>query len=685
MGYLKATNLDSLKRIVNSIPDSEKAVVYIQILKHANFKTSTDSFFHYSERARYYAIKFKDYKNEALANVFLGMYYGSVNKHTNSIDSYNKALIIFKNEKDFSRATKVYREIAEELISQGNYDSAANLLFEALKYCEKNKYDYGKADINSALGRLYRHLGESEKALNCLTIAKEIEENRDQPNQRVIVQIVKLLGLTKYDQNKFDEALNLFQEGLKYKWINESPVDMMTFNNSIAIVYAKQKDYNKALEYYHIALKSALETKSPNLICAARLNIGNTYQLLNQNIIAIKELKAGLEIADKYGFTKWQRYGYLYLSEAYEGLKDHENALTSYIKYKDFSDSLKIEESKQHIAELATKYETEKKEKQIGFLNKENEIQKLKLLASDNKYKGISDSIKIEESKRQIAELETKYEIEKTQEQIEVLNKENEIQTLKLDKNRNNMALMIIAIFILLASGVLYFLYSKQKQKSKEILKKHKYDKQLLSSIISTEDKERKRFASDLHDGLGPLLSSVKLYLSGIIDADETEKPEMVNYATELIDESIKSVRIISNNILPAELSEYGLVPSIQRFTKKIQYSKQIEFSIKDATDEMRFDSSTELILYRVIQELINNSIKHSEADMINIKFSKKDKVLDIFYGDNGKGFDIAEQRSNTQGIGLKNIYERISSLNGNLEIKSSEGQGMQVDIRIKI
>ena len=682
--FLNASKIDSLKQLLMESPEEEKAKIY-NILASKYLTINIDTAYFYAESSLKISKKYKNEMQEAHSYKILGLYHAYKSEFKESITSYNKAIVIFKKFNKFEVLIDIYDNISIVLSQEGKYEQALEYLFEGLNISEKNNFKYGIIKTCIGIGDSYRLIEKYEKAEEYLLRALALEKQKTKSQESILSTLFYLLGVCASEKHKYEIALDYYYKMFDIESKGNHYRGMMRAKNGISRVYSKKGNHKLALDQAKEALTLAEKTKDSYLISSVQLNIGNEYMLMQQYEKAISIIEKGLELAERFPYILWKKNAYYDLVICYDSLHDYKNAFLNYKIYSQLNDSLKIEDSKTKIAELETKYETEKKEKQIGFLNKENEIQKLKLLASDIKYKGISDSLKIEESKRQIAELETKYETEKKEEQIEVLNQENEIQKLKLDKNRNNMVLMIISICILLASGIFYFLYLRQKQKSKEIIKKYNYDKQLLSSIISTEDKERKRFASDLHDGLGPLLSSVKLYLSGIRDAEETEKPEMVNYATELIDESIKSVRIISNNILPAELSEYGLVPSINRFTKKIQYSKQIEFSIKDETNEMRFDSSTELILYRVIQELINNSIKHSEADMINIKFAEEKKVLDIFYNDNGKGFDIAKQRSNEQGIGLKNIYERIGSLNGNLEIKSSEGQGMQVDIRIKI
>ena len=141
----------------------------------------------------------------------------------------------------------------------------------------------------------------------------------------------------------------------------------------------------------------------------------------------------------------------------------------------------------------------------------------------------------------------------------------------------------------------------------------------------------------------------------------------------------------ISNNILPVELSNKGLITSIHNFCKKIQMSKQININLEDKTNAKRFDISTELILYRVIQELMNTSLKHANAENIYLEFFLNNDELRLLYQDDGNGFDVVEQLNDSTGIGLSNLYDRIKSLWGELKFTSEKGLGTNVTIKINI
>lgn len=627
-----ASRRDSLKQLLLDVPEKEKAEIYNQLYKLGNNNKAEDSTLFYVKNALSLSKKYKIEYQEGLAYKNLGQYYIAKNELDKAIDSFNKAIMIFKKINHYKRLIYTYHDLAHAYSNKNKYIKASEYLYKALEISEKNQFTQGTIDILNGIGLINRILGEYDKALEHLNKALYLEKGSMSPDKKTISKLLSNIGLTHWNKKEYDKALEYFQEELKYQVELKNERGIMMANTYMGIVYGGKKEYENSLYYYENALQHAEIINSEYLICAAEYNIGETFWFLKKYKRAILMLKKALNKAKKLNHVEWQRNASMHIFECYEKLGDYKNAFHFFEDFHDLNDSLQLNESKFKLADLETKYKTEKKEKQIKFLNQEVELKEL-----------------------------------------------------KLNKSRNVLFFSISIFVLLLLSAIGYFLYLRQKQKNQEIVKKQLYEKQLFATIISTEDKERKRFASDLHDGLGPLLSSVKLYLSSLKNIEGSQKDEMIDYANKLIDESIRSVRIISNNIIPVELTEKGLIPSIISFRNKIQHSTNINIKINDNTNQQKLELSNELILYRVIQELINNSIKHSEADKISIKFNSTEKDFLINYKDNGKGFDIDKQLKEAEGIGLQNIYERIGSLQGDLEFTSSKENGTIVKIKIQV
>lgn len=208
-------------------------------------------------------------------------------------------------------------------------------------------------------------------------------------------------------------------------------------------------------------------------------------------------------------------------------------------------------------------------------------------------------------------------------------------------------------------------------------------ERRILNTVLRTEEKERQRFSKDLHDGLGPLLSSAKMSVSALNSADMSEQnKEIIRNVNYVVDEAIRSLREISANLSPYVLNDFGLSRAISNFINKLPRGEMrivFETNLKNE----RFDTDIEVILYRVVCELINNSLKHSGAARVDLSLHYQQGQIRIRYKDNGCGFD--PDKVGQKGMGISNIFSRISSLKGEVSIDSYPGAGMRAAVDIHI
>ena len=236
-------------------------------------------------------------------------------------------------------------------------------------------------------------------------------------------------------------------------------------------------------------------------------------------------------------------------------------------------------------------------------------------------------------------------------------------------------------ISVCLSIGVMYahklFKYIDRLNRQRQLL-----NKRILTAVLRTEEKSRSRFSKELHDGLGPLLSSARMSLSAL-ERDECrpEQREIIGNTTYVIDEAIRSLREISNNLSPHVLNDFGLARGVQNFIDKTAAMQDVKIRFTTNRRTERYDTDVEVILYRVICELINNSLKHSGCTNIGLSLVRNRRVLTLDYTDNGRGFNPEAMMD--CGMGLSNMASRINSLGGTLEIASSKGKGMRAAIRI--
>lgn len=208
------------------------------------------------------------------------------------------------------------------------------------------------------------------------------------------------------------------------------------------------------------------------------------------------------------------------------------------------------------------------------------------------------------------------------------------------------------------------------------------FRKRLLSAVLRTEERSRSNFAKELHDGMGPLLSSAKMSLSAISTENMSEEQQQILQNSRfLIDESIRSVREISNNMSPHILTDFGLAQGVRNFASRISQLHTTDIEFFTNIGKERFDNDTEVVLYRVICELINNSLKHSGCSKIEISLMLNKTTLSLEYRDNGCGFNMGDVGQT--GMGLSNIFSRIDTLNGEIKIKSDKGGGMRASVHI--
>jgi len=248
-----------------------------------------------------------------------------------------------------------------------------------------------------------------------------------------------------------------------------------------------------------------------------------------------------------------------------------------------------------------------------------------------------------------------------------------------------NNWLTVVTSFIVTAGVILIselFSYLGRVDKLRQDMEKN-----VLNAIIKTEESERKRFAGDLHDGLGPLLSSIRMSLSSLAETYQNLRGNDIFINTEkTINESIKTIKDISNNISPHILNNFGLHSAVKDFARKIDENKQVSIVFESNLQDFRFEENKEVMLYRIICELVNNTLKHAKASAISIILKKTGNQVQLVYTDDGTGFDVnrALTAENT-GMGLSNMLSRVKSVKGSFSIFELVQGGMRAEVKIGI
>ncbi len=242
--------------------------------------------------------------------------------------------------------------------------------------------------------------------------------------------------------------------------------------------------------------------------------------------------------------------------------------------------------------------------------------------------------------------------------------------------NATNTFLNDEDVFIISYTDVTHALEAEQKLK--------KAEKDLFKAIISSEEKERARYAKELHDGLGPILSTSLIYLNTMLQEDnKLKQTKYIKRTYALLEDAIQSIREISSNLSPDILKKYGLVQAVRSFIEKLQEVSNVKFKINSNLTS-NFNEIIAFTLYRTLTELINNTIKHANANQIVITFDQSTTGIKIVYFDDGVGFDYEKAKKQSKGFGLLNLEGRIKNIGGHYEFISNKAKGTQVEIKIE-
>jgi signal transduction histidine kinase len=260
------------------------------------------------------------------------------------------------------------------------------------------------------------------------------------------------------------------------------------------------------------------------------------------------------------------------------------------------------------------------------------------------------------------------------------------ISDFKPDYFRELYIWMGVITSVFFATGV-YLIQQIFAWMKKVEIERRKTERRFLTAIIQTEEAERTRIAKDLHDGMGPLLSAVKMSVSTLEQlAHDKQSLIIIRNATETVDEAIRSLKDISDHLSPHVLANFGMVRALANYVHKIVQTGQLAIDFQTNLKTERFDENLEVVVYRVSSELIHNTIQHSQATKASLSLKYESGELLVEYQDNGIGFEADRTMKENQrdGAGLTNIQSRIKSLKGELTVESKPGLGIRVFIKVK-
>ena len=556
---------------------------------------------------------------------------------------------------------KFYSNYTSALNIQGRYDSSLELNKQAVTIAESFGNNERIAIAQQNLSASYAYTEDYENAIKYHLLSLPFFE-KNYPESRFSL-VYDNLGVYYKETKQYEKALEYHQKALVIARKYKDSYDIATVLSNAGIALTSLKRYKEAL----VVLKEALEfgRKDSNEYIQGHVltDIGNILIQQSSYDSLFYYSSEGLRIANKIGDSRGitsNTYGIaLYFFFKKEFSKSQEKATEGLA----LSQKMKYAEKTNLFADLLSKLALVN-----GDLKNYDYYQRLSDESAEQAFnEGMQHNVQL---------LDKKYETEKKKQQLKLQ------QSTIRQKNILNYIFIGGLAALLLISLLSYRTYQQKRKIQEEKITTLEKEKQLSAtqSLLKGQEEERNRLAKDLHDGLGGLLSGVKLQLGAmkgnLILSEEMGKS--FNNALGKLDESISEMRRVAHNMMPEALMKLGLQQALQDYCDGLSESQLFKINCEFHGLEKRMEASTEVVIYRIVQELLNNAVKHSGATTILAQVMRHDDNLAVTVEDNGKGFDKAII---PHGAGLKNIQSRVDYLNGQLDVKSTPGKGTSVHI----
>ena len=571
-----------------------------------------------------------------------GMFYIKQAQYEQAMQSLQYALNMFgkKNNLEWSDAY-VRSQIAFGSLyhQQGDFATALGLYLSAEEICTRNNYYAELRDVLSKIGDCYLMLNQFDNA--GIYAAKNLKIVEKLTNPYDIASIYIDYGNWLNETDKYEEGLLYYDKAAQLLTRANNQSLYHTYYYNYAFLLSRKEKYAESIVYYEKAYKAALNSG----VLFDQIDALYKMGLMNYYLRNFKE--ASLILKDALGKA---------------------TEIKSFLLQRNILDALSyLEADRQNYHEA------------YNWLNK---------------YIDAADSVSSDKARKQMNFVNAKYKARERTFEIEKLENEKKVQNVRIQRrNAQVLALSGILLVSMIAGFALFRNFkikreiSRQKEKIQEQrIHELEQERQIiaLNSTLQGEESERSRLARDLHDGLGGLLSGLKLTLmnmkgNAIITR---EAMDLYDHALGLLDTSIKELRHVAHNLMPETLFKYGLHQTLSDFCEGITNAGlKVTFAFYGV--EKRYDEKLEIASYRIIQELVNNAMKHSGATEITVQLVSEEERLSITVQDNGKGMDMiaAEQSS---GKGLANIRSRVSSFGGHFDLSSEHGKGTEAIIEFK-
>jgi len=557
-----------------------------------------------------------------------------------ALDELEKSIQLFSKYPDNRRSQL---SLGAALINTGLIHYRNNDYSTSVDYFLRAEQVYLKHDPKSAdIGILYSNMSMAYSTMNkpeeALAISKKgIDFARSSNDKMVLTSAMFTYGGNLVAAKKGDAGLSVLDSAkqMAIEVNNQNVVYMSDFMK--AMYYYNNKLYEEAIQLYSACLKIARDNNFP-------LGIGSNY-------INLAACEAELKRAA--------------IAKAY---------LDSSAKYLDYSEPSEVK---------------------LEYFDNYAEVYRLmknydKAFAYKDSVAAIKDSIYQRDNVRQMEFRQARYNYDSKQQEVFRLESDKKIQDAELSRKSSLNYLMgggIIALLLISSLGY-------RNYRNKQLFQQHRIneletEKKLAATeaVLKGEEQERTRLAKDLHDGLGGLLSGVKYSLNTMKGnlIMTPENAQAFERSMDMLDSSIKEMRRVAHNMMPETLLKFGLDTALRDFCNDVSQSGAVKLTYQSiGLDFEKIDQTTAITIYRIVQELLNNTMKHASAENVIVQVSKSDHLISVTVEDDGKGFDTSILKQ-SRGIGWSNILNRVEFLKGKLDVNSQPGKGTSVLVELTV
>ncbi|PZD79627.1 sensor histidine kinase [Mesonia sp. K7] len=570
--------------------------------------------------------------------------------------SYHKIIVLFLLAFNFGLELDTYTYFFQKKnLNHINQKAKADSLFSlAENYKGLNKNDIALANYEKAI-KIYNSLKDQKNIAVCnyeifwiLNAEKKLRKEalpylndfyryaRDNSDTKLLLKAYNAFGSYYFARKTQLKSKNYFLKGKRIAEKNNDSVSVGAFAANLGLIYSGYiKKQDSARYYYQEALKNYKTPRDNEKIVTAYINIANSLEIDKDYNNALRHIQIADTIQDYDREVAYKKIIYQKYSTYYKNLGDVDNALKYYELYNQMRDSINRTEQNIAISEIQTKYETEKKEK------------------------------------------------------------ENLILKTEVDRRKTTQKSMIIGFIVLAVLGAIFTYLFYKNLKRKQIIKEQQQEINLqnlerklkneevntINAMVTEQENERQRLAENLHDNLGSTLAALKLHTDNLKNKLDKENQADIEKSQVLLDDAYEKVRTISHQKNAGVMAKEGLVPAVKNLANSFS-TNDLQIHVQDYLQDERIENQLEITLFRMIQELLANAIKHAQAHEINISLTHHENSLNIIVEDNGVGF-TTNKNLKRNGIGLSTIDKRVEHLGGTLEIDSYPRRGTSIIINI--